>query len=155
MSYTKEPWSVAEEAFDNDGIHESVIRGLDGRAAIAVTLEFGPNNPEMREANARRIVAAVNACAGVPNEQLECDNVEFVRIFNERNELDLAVRNQIQQIAHLNDQLAGLRSDKAMLEIQRDELLAAMIHIQQVACSGSPELGIATDAIASVKGEQP
>ena len=37
---------------------------------------------------------------------------------------------------------------------QRDELLAAMIHIQQVACSGSPELGIATDAIACVKGEQ-
>lgn len=34
---------------------------------------------------------------------------------------------------------------------QRDELVAAMIHIQQVACSGSPELGIATNAIASVK----
>ena len=40
------------------------------------------------------------------------------------------------------------------LRKQRDELLAAMIHIQQVACSGSPELGIATAAIASVKGEQ-
>lgn len=37
------------------------------------------------------------------------------------------------------------------VEKQRDELLAAMIHIQQVACSGSPELGIATNAIASVK----
>lgn len=35
-----------------------------------------------------------------------------------------------------------------------EKLLAAMIHIQQVACSGSPELGIAIDAIASVKGEQ-
>ena len=42
----------------------------------------------------------------------------------------------------------------AELEKQRDELLAAMIHIQQVACSGSPELGIAIDAIASVKGKQ-
>ena len=40
------------------------------------------------------------------------------------------------------------------LRKQRDELLAAMIHIQQVACSGSPELSIATDAIAGVKGEQ-
>lgn len=69
--HTKEPWSVAEEAFDNDGIHESVIRGLDGRAAIAVTLEFGPNNPGMREANARRIVACVNACAGITTEVLE------------------------------------------------------------------------------------
>lgn len=71
MSHTSEPWSLAEEAFDNDGIHESVIRGLDGRAAIAVTLEFGPNNPGMREANARRIVAAVNACASIPTEDLE------------------------------------------------------------------------------------
>ena len=35
-----------------------------------------------------------------------------------------------------------------------EKLLAAMIHIQQVACSGSPELGIATDAIARAKGEQ-
>lgn len=35
-----------------------------------------------------------------------------------------------------------------------EKLLAAMIHIQQVACSGSPELGIAVAAIASVKGEQ-
>ena len=35
-----------------------------------------------------------------------------------------------------------------------EKLLAAMIHIQQVACSGSPELGIAIDAIASVKGKQ-
>lgn len=69
--YTKEPWNVAEEAFDNDGIHESVIRGLDGRAAIAVTLEFGPNNPGMREANARRIVACVNACEGIPTGVLE------------------------------------------------------------------------------------
>lgn len=69
--HTIEPWRVAEESFDNDGIHESVIRGLDGRAAIAVTLEFGPNNPGMREANARRIVACVNACTGITTEVLE------------------------------------------------------------------------------------
>ncbi len=69
--HTKEPWNVSEEAFDNDGIHESVIRGMDGRAAIAVTLEFGPNNPGMREANARRIVACVNALRGVSTDHLE------------------------------------------------------------------------------------
>ena len=69
--HTKEPWNVSEEAFDNDGIHESVIRGLDGLAAIAVTLEFGPNNPGMREANARRIVACVNALRGVSTDHLE------------------------------------------------------------------------------------
>ena len=70
MKHTPEPWSVAEESFDNDGIHESVIRGLDGRAAIAVTLEFGENNPGMREANARRIVACVNALEGLNDDAL-------------------------------------------------------------------------------------
>ena len=71
MSHTKEPWRVAEESFDNDGIQESVIRALGGRAVIAVTLEFGENNPNMREANARRIVACVNAVAGVTDEQFD------------------------------------------------------------------------------------
>lgn len=69
--HTKEPWIVAEESFDNDGIQESVIRGIDGRAAIAVTLDFGSNNPSMREANARRIAACVNVCEGSPIEALE------------------------------------------------------------------------------------
>ena len=45
----------------------------------------------------------------------------------------------------------GIEAFAKGLEKQRDELLAALIHIQQVACSGSPELGIATEAIASVK----
>ena len=53
-----------------------------------------------------------------------------------------------------DEMVLNLRQRVQELEKQRDELLAAMIHIQQVACSGSPELGIATDAIASVKGEQ-
>jgi len=34
------------------------------------------------------------------------------------------------------------------------DLLEALIHIQQVACSGSPELAIATEAIAKATGEQ-
>ena len=32
-----------------------------------------------------------------------------------------------------------------------DALVAALIHIQQVACSGSPELGIATEALAALE----
>lgn len=96
--HTIEPWRVAEESFDNDGIHESVIRGLDGRAAIAVTLEFGPNNPGMREANARRIVACVNACTGITTEVLE----------------------------QMPNGPASLLPMYARLEQQRDKLLAAL-----------------------------
>lgn len=107
MSHTPEPWSVAEESFDNDGIHESVIRGLDGRAAIAVTLEFGANNPGMREANARRIVACVNACATMPTDDLE----EMV-----------SVGGNIRNLAEFADELRK----------QRDALLAALTEIAEL-----------------------
>jgi len=109
MNHTPEPWSVAEESFDNDGIHESVIRGLDGRAAIAVTLEFGANNPGMREANARRIVACVNACAGIETYALELMTGELLLL---------------NQITHKTRE----RPTKKAVQYrkQRDKLLAAL-----------------------------
>lgn len=44
--------------------------------------------------------------------------------------------------------------DIATLEQQRDELLAALLEISQVACDMSPEKKFADDAIASVKGQK-
>lgn len=64
-------WTVDEEAFDNDGCPETVIRGLNGAAVIAVAIDFGENNPLMREANAHRIVTCVNACEGLPQDALD------------------------------------------------------------------------------------
>lgn len=55
---TPGPWTVDEEAFDNDGCPETVIRALKGVAGVAVAIDFGPNNPGMREANAHLIAAA-------------------------------------------------------------------------------------------------
>lgn len=60
MQHTPGPWTVAE-TFDNDGAHETVIRACGGQAAVAVTLDFGPNNPGMRIANAAFIVRACNS----------------------------------------------------------------------------------------------
>lgn len=57
-AHTPGPWEVALEIFDNGGIPETVIQAFDGRAAVAVALEFGANNPGMRDANARLIAAA-------------------------------------------------------------------------------------------------
>lgn len=56
--HTPGPWTVDEEAFDNDGFPETVIRGLGGIAGVAVAIDFGSNNPKMRHANARLIAAA-------------------------------------------------------------------------------------------------
>lgn len=133
-NHTPEPWSVSEESFDNDGIKESVIRGMDGRAAIAVTLDFGANNPSMREANARRIVACVNACAGISTTSLEGEVgvIESVTKFTSKKLTD--VRQQ------------------------RDELLAVCEELAECAAYWSEydvPIGIAdrlTAAIAKVKG---
>lgn len=124
MDHTKEPWVVAEESFDNDGIKESVIRGIDGRAAIAVTLDFGPNNPSMREANARRIAACVNACEGSPTdalEEMQHRGLTFGQLAFQHAKLleatkDLPTGDELREAGHHLEQVSG----------QRDELLAAV-----------------------------
>jgi hypothetical protein len=109
--HTPEPWKVS-------GTEHIVVGGT-----YVVALDCKP-------ADARRIVACVNACAGISNADLEMDNVAFINTFNERTEYK-----------------------KRCFELtkQRDDLLSKMIEIQQVACSGSPELAIANEAIAAVK----
>lgn len=96
----------------------------------------------------------------------------------ELNALDVAAMNKLNEIvdvARLRQRVAELKemyelsadvasttlahnaeltAERDALKQQRDGLLKAMIHIQQVACSGSPELGIATNAITSVKEKQ-
>lgn len=62
--------------FDNDGTPETIIQGSNQEACVAVALDFGKNNPGLRAANARRIVACWNACAGFYTELLE--NIDMV-----------------------------------------------------------------------------
>jgi len=51
------PWAMNPEPFDNDGTPETVVSAMDGKAAICVTMDWGKNNPLMREANALHIAA--------------------------------------------------------------------------------------------------
>jgi hypothetical protein len=69
--HTQEPWVVGETTHEEGQFIETVIRALEGIAGIAVCVDFGFSNPDMREANARRIVACVNACAGISTKVLE------------------------------------------------------------------------------------
>ena len=63
--HTAEPWTLVETS-------ESIeIYGSDGTLVGEVILDIYPEEREADRANARRIVAAVNACAGVPIEALE------------------------------------------------------------------------------------
>ncbi len=61
---------VAETGQDDGCSPETVIRGMGGRAGVAVAIDFGANNPGMREANAKRLVACWNALDGLSDDAL-------------------------------------------------------------------------------------
>lgn len=63
MSHTAEPWRV-----EGNKLIEGPTPGFGIGSVYASS--FGADTAEM-EANARRIVSAVNACAGIPTEALE------------------------------------------------------------------------------------
>lgn len=132
-AHTKEPWEA------------------DG------TLVFMGNNEggfdiwycPVPEANARRIVACVNACVGIPNNMLEAAGQSAVMALRPVDEL-------IQQReALLIDLAAGLEREDA-LKKQCDELLKALREVSISAREGvtkmTPELLSFIDAaIAKVK----
>lgn len=61
---------VAETGQDDGCSPETVIRGMGGSAGVAVAIDFGANNPGMREANAQRLVACWNALDGLHDDAL-------------------------------------------------------------------------------------
>ena len=73
MTHTKEPWRLGR--FTGPASYEEV-RELCGSMDVVVDTETGPyvlaacniNFPDDAKANARRIVACVNACAGISDE---------------------------------------------------------------------------------------
>lgn len=132
--------TVAVEIFDNDGMPETALQALGGAATVAVALDFGSNNPGMREANARRLVACWNACEGIDTEYLEGDDSlphYARRLMAQRDELlaELERERESRKTAQmrLHDEYerrskTGLQHnmEKSRLMRQRDELLAAL-----------------------------
>ena len=120
MIHTKEPWSFSPA---ENGLEWGVEAGKWGVAICADAPGDGTS-----EANARRIVACVNACAGISTDALEIGRMS-------------------PDAFHENES----RADKA--EQQRDELLVAL---DSIANESTRNLGsariIARAAIASVKG---
>ena len=125
--HTPEPWQVFEDDPRAIVTKENPMLSLlsVGEDGLAIMYE---------EADARRIVACVNACAGVDTAWLE--TMAKVGGF--------AVMNQY--IAAYNQAAAAIMAEK-----QRDELMAALLEISQVACDMSPEKKFADATIASVK----
>lgn len=81
MTHTQEPWEICCEK----GKH-ILIGTKDG--VIAYWMQDGENHSEQAEANFRRIVACVNACAGLSNKLL---TTEGYSLKEELDDLDAQI----------------------------------------------------------------
>jgi uncharacterized protein YbaR (Trm112 family) len=95
MEHTKEPWHVL-----NIFAHPE-IRNKEDEFILA--LYRGE-----RIANARRIVACVNACEGIQTEFLELGEAEWVKALSERNAL---INQRDELVAALADALPDMLHD--------------------------------------------
>lgn len=115
MEHTKEPWVIDEREelatnFYSDDATGSII-------GCVPNYKFAPRSLEERKANARRIVACVNALSGLTTEQIE-EGV-FTKLRAERDAL-LVDRDNWREDAR------ALRESQERLWKQRDELRAAL-----------------------------
>lgn len=132
-NHTPEPWVMTQSAYSSKlfGSHTGFnIDSQTRRDICNITLNNAPGIPEdERRANARRIVACVNACAGIRIEDLEAVPLEF-----------------------------GLMGSLERLQLQNTELLEALKNLHVAAweqgCTAllSDELKAARAAIAKAEG---
>lgn len=120
MSHTKEPWKVVNRG--DEQCSDIDAKGPEGWGGdVTIAMNIGNDT-------ARRIVACVNACAGISTDRLE----------------DLG--------KPLMNYLFGADEHAANLVKQRDELLAALETVNESAvCFAKNEYSISADAISKVE----
>lgn len=100
MTHTNEPWLIHHN-------QPTFLRANGGRKHIGNTDSMGEK--ETNEANARRIVACVNACAGISTENLEKNRPmvwlaqQYNEMIRQRDELFAAIETTLDENGHLAD----------------------------------------------------
>lgn len=144
MSHTKEPWSV----FSKNGVVE--IWDTTKKAVIGWTGFDSTRVKEDAETNARRIVACVNACAGIPTADLERSGNSVTPIF----EMLIEARKQRDELLAALEMMN--RAYVNLMENGRDRIimLGGECDPVDVMESNDPNLRESRAAIASAKGFQ-
>lgn len=76
--HSPEPWFLLEWANALMGGTGTIASITEYRGDPQIIATIYPSNKELHKANARRIVACVNACAGLSTEELEQGKVQGV-----------------------------------------------------------------------------
>ena len=124
--HTKEPWKYYELEDDRFGVkipREKKTRY--GAEPYAVIGGFEPEDRNEMKANARRIVACVNACAGIPTTRLEngaADILAFsMELKNQRDELLAASKNLRDVKGRYNTEIAMKRLFETIAKVESEK----------------------------------
>lgn len=126
MEHTKEPWEFVEsdDNLASADIVEDCISGSIKGDDWYIARIWGDNGAGL--ANARRIVACVNACIGIPTEDLErfglaALNVTCNKVAAQRDELLMALTGVLAWAS----EVAGDIADKVSAEAELKSIEAA------------------------------
>lgn len=107
MQHTKEPWN---------GKNIPLTASALERAGFYIVFTNNPATKDEAEANARRIVACVNACEGMDTESLE----------------SIAGRIAAKSALQMHAYYVSNKAKVAAMEQQRDKLLAVLTEIAEL-----------------------
>lgn len=154
MSHTPEPWQV----LTGKNAHPSSVEiSADGRAIAEMWLR----GETIAQDNARRIVACVNACAGIDIDFLERIPLTAVtaqlKKLTEQRDVAWAEQSEIRKAIQANpeesteDEVRRVVYQRDILQQQRDTLLAALEMIANEAYLQPEWERYAKDRIASIE----
>ena len=143
--HTPTPWGFSRD--DENGVEFDIT---SDKWYVAVCCDSPGNGTS--QSNARRIVAAVNACAGFSIEELEGASL-FNDSISAQDEID-SLKSEVEEMKLIIATDTGTESAVAAMQKQRDELLAALEEAAFRAAHGEcAHVQLVCDtAIASVKG---
>lgn len=124
MEHTKEPWAIDPD--DRPGMewNNQIIPASNPNRAICFMSHDGTDENIECQANARRIVACVNACAGLPTADLERMSLDKAKVGR-----DVQYSNLMQQRDEYRDTIAQqaelLAAHKAEMQDWQRQLLSA------------------------------
>ena len=153
--HTPEPWiAVQGGCLDPDVIITTQQRLDESLGEICgMDVEFTGKHGDEQKANARRIVACINACAGIPTYQLSGVDNEPVNLgfMIDRLRTDAEILSERRK--YWKKKFLARSSEWGRVKKQRDDLLAAIAIAEPVmdAHAGPSRLADFRAAIASVK----
>lgn len=129
MSHTKEPWSIDRDERLGMAWNNHIVSEANPNLTICFMSHDSTPENEHGEANARRIVAAVNYCAGIESNVLEMSNLEhFKQEFSNLSRCETEKGLRILELEHIVESMRDSQIDKLLA--MTDEQVTALCRLE-------------------------